>query len=313
MDYYKILGVPRNTTPEEIKKAYRQLALKYHPDRTKGDKEAEERFKQISEAYAVLSDKEKRQQYDTFGAAGFQQRYSQEDIFRNFDLGSILREFGVFGAATGGGGFRASMGSNPFGAFFHQAGGGPCGSGGCQGSRPSAPVKGDDLHMELPITLEEVLSGIDKTISLPRGSQSEKVSVKVPAGIEHGKKLRVSGKGSPPPSGGLPGDLYLQIKVEPHLLFSRDENDLTLEKQIPFSQAVLGTVLPVATLDGKELQVKVPPGIQPQSRLRLRGLGLPNGPLDSRGDLYVKITVTVPKTLTDEQRELIARLAESGI
>jgi curved DNA-binding protein len=313
MDYYKILGVSRDASPEEIKKAYRQLALKNHPDRTKGDKEAEERFKQISEAYAVLSDKEKRQQYDTFGDAGFQQRYSQEDIFRNFDMGSILREFGFnFGTAAGGaGGFR-TMGGAPFGAFFHENGGGHCGQGGCQGGHASS-IKGDDLYMELPVTLEEVLTGVDKTISLRLGSQTERVAVKVPAGIDQGKKLRVSGKGSPSPNGGLPGDLYLQIKVESHSIFSRDDSDLIIEKQIPFSKAALGTIIPVTTLDGRELQVKVPAGIQTNSRLRLKDKGLPSGPLGPRGDLYVKIMVEIPKTLTDQQRELIAKLAETGM
>jgi curved DNA-binding protein len=315
MDYYKALGVARNCSPEEIKKVYRKLALKYHPDRTKGDKEAEERFKQISEAYAVLSDKEKRQQYDTFGAAGFQQRYSQEDIFRNFDMNSILREFGVnFGSAAGGAGnFRSSMGGSPFEAFFQQAGGSSCGSGGCQSGRAAAPGKGDDLQMELPVTLEEILTGVEKTISLRVGSKIERVSVKVPAGIEHGKKLRIPGKGSPSPAGGLTGDLFLRIKEEPHLLFSREENNLILEKQITFSEAALGTPIPVVTLDGKELQVKAPPGTQSHSRLRLKEKGLPSGPHGPRGDLYIKIIVAVPRTLTDEQREMLAKLAEVGL
>jgi curved DNA-binding protein len=135
----------------------------------------------------------------------------------------------------------------------------------------------------------------------------------VPAGIDHGKKLRVTGKGSPAPGSGIPGDLYLQIKVEPHGTFTRDDSDLIVEKQIPFSEAALGAVIPVMTLDGKELQVKVPAGIQANSRLRLKGKGLPNGPHGPRGDLYVKVTVAVPKTLTDQQRELIAKLAENGI
>jgi curved DNA-binding protein len=312
MDYYNLLGVSKNATPEEVKKAYRKLALKYHPDRTKGDKEAEERFKEISEAYAVLSDKEKRQQYDTFGDAGFQQRFSREDIFRNFDMGSILREFGFdFGYGAAGSG-RTATGANPFGAFFQQAGGG-CGPGGCQGSRGSAPPRGSDLRMELPLTFEEVLNGVEKTISLRRGSQPERVSVKVPAGIDHGKKLRVSGKGEPSPVGGPAGDLYLQIRIEPHHLFTREESDLLLDRQISFSEAALGTVVSVPTLDGNELKVKVPAGVQCHARLRLKGKGLPVGPQGPRGDLYVKIGVAVPKSLTDEQRELMEKLAAAGL
>lgn len=322
MDYYKTLGVSKKSTSEEIKKAYRKLALKYHPDRNKGNKEAEEKFKEISEAYAVLSDKEKRQQYDTFGSTGFQQRYSQEDIFRNVDLGSILKEFGInFG--FGGGQFRQAGGSqagNPFDDLF-----GTSGMGGRQstsqtfrggfpgGGQTTRPVKGNDAVLELPITLNEVLSGSEKTISLGRSSNAEKVSVKIPAGIQTGKKLRVTGKGSPSPVGGQPGDLYLLIKVQPHAIFTRDGNDLIVEKQIPFSAAALGTEIAVPSLEGKQLKVKVPAGIQPNAKLRVKGHGLPDGPLAPRGNIYVKVTVEVPKNLNKDQKKLIQQLSEAGL
>lgn len=313
MDYYKLLGVEKSASPEEIKKAYRKLALKHHPDRNKGNKEAEEQFKKISEAYAVLSDKEKRHQYDTVGSAGFQQRYSQEDIFRNADLGDILREFGInfgggrttFRSAGGGGGFFDEM-------FRQQEAGGRTGHG-FQDFRQQQQIKGNDLSLELPITLQEVLSGAEKTISLGRGSAAEKVSVKIPAGIETGKKLRVSGKGSPSPMGGPPGDLYLLIRVEPHQTFTREGSHLTMDLQIPYSSAVLGADVEVPTLEGKQLKVKVPPGCQPQAKLRLRKHGLPEGQGKTRGDLLVKILVAVPKTVSDEQRELVNKLKESGL
>ncbi|HIJ89587.1 MAG: DnaJ domain-containing protein [Desulfobulbaceae bacterium] len=313
MDYYKLLGVEKSASPEEIKKAYRKLALKYHPDRNKGNKEAEEQFKKISEAYAVLSDKEKRQQYDSFGSAGFQQRYSQEDIFRNVDLGDILREFGInFGGGRGS--FRSSGGGGGmFDEMFRQTGAGGRPSHGFQDFRQQQQVKGNDLSLELPITLHEVLTGTEKTISLGRGATAEKVAVKIPAGIETGKKMRISGKGSPSPTGGPPGDLYLLIRVEPHQIFTREGTHLGMDLQIPYSSAVLGAVVEVPTLEGKHLKVKVPPGCQPQAKLRLRKQGLPDGQGGIRGDLLVKILVAVPKTLSDEQQELVNRLKESGL
>lgn len=303
MDYYKLLGVEKSASPEEIKKAYRKLALKHHPDRNKGNKEAEEQFKKISEAYAVLSDKEKRQQYDTVGSAGFQQRYSQEDIFRNADLGDILREFGInFG---GGRATFRSSGGGGFEEMFRQPGAGSF--------RQQQQVKGTDLSLELPITLGEVLTGAEKTISLGRGSGAEKVSVKIPAGIETGKKLRISGKGSPSPMGGPSGDLYLLIRVEPHPTFTREGSHLTMDLQIPYSSAVFGAEVAVPTLEGKQLKVKVPPGCQPQAKLRLRKHGLPDSPGGTRGDLLVKILVAVPKDLSEEQKDLLEKLKESGL
>jgi len=312
MDYYETLGIAKSASPDEIKKAYRKLALKYHPDRNQGNKEAEERFKQISEAYAVLSDPEKRKQYDTFGASGFQQRYSQEDIFRNAgDLNDILREFGI---NLGGGGratFRTSGGMGGGASFFDDLFG-VGGMGGGMGGRP-APVKGNDLSLELPVTLEEVLHGGEKTIALGRGGATDKLAVKIPAGIEQGKKLRMAGKGAPSPMGGPPGDLYLLIRIQPHPLFSREGHNLVVEKEVPFTGLALGSELAVPTLDGKQLKVKVPAGSSPGSRLRLKGHGLPSGPKGPRGDLLVKIALKPAKELTDQQRDLLTELAATGL
>lgn len=315
MDYYKLLGVAKNASAEEIKKAYRKLALKFHPDRNKGNKEAEEQFKKISEAYAVLSDKEKRQQYDSFGATGFQQRYSQEDIFRNADLGDILREFGINFGGGGRASFRAGgMGGNPFEEMFRQPGGGQSFQQGFRNfQQQPRQMKGSDFTLELPITLLEVLTGTEKTISLGRGSGGEKVSVRIPAGIETGKKLRVPGKGSPSPTGGPAGDLYLLVNVEPHPSFSRDGANLTTEVQVPYSAAVLGDEVAVPTLEGKHLKMRVPAGSQPQAKLRLRGQGLPEKPGGPHGDLFVRIVVAVPKHLTDAQKELVTNLREVGL
>jgi curved DNA-binding protein len=306
MDYYEILGVKKDSSTQDIKKAYRKLAMKYHPDRNKGDKEAEEKFKKISEAYAVLSDSEKRKQYDTFGASGFQQRYSQEDIFRGFDLGDILKEFGLGGM---GGGFRSSGGQgSPFETFFFQSGGPGTGRTSFRTSAQQ-PVKGNDVTYELSVSLNEILNGSEKTISLRRENKTENVSVKIPKGIKSGQKLRLTGKGSPSPYGGPPGDLYLVIHEQPHPVFSRDGNNLIVEKHISFSKACLGSEISVNSLEGKELKVKVPAGIQPHAKLRLKGHGLPAGKTGGRGDIYVKVTVDVPKTLTAEQKKLIKELA----
>lgn len=314
MDYYKILGVDKNASTTDIKKAYRKLALKYHPDRNKDNKEAEEKFKKISEAYAVLSDKEKRKQYDTFGASGFQQRYSQEDIFRGFDLGDILKEFGI---NLGGGSTRVYTsgmgGGSPFDAFFSQAGGTgqQFRTGGF--SRPQQHIKGQDLALELPVTLLEVLQGAEKTIAIGHGGGDGKVAVKIPVGIDNGKKLRIQGKGSPSPTGGPSGDLYLHIKVLPHPLFTREEDDLLLDRSVPFSAMLLGTELAVPTLDGKTLNVKIPAGMQPGAKLRLKGQGLPSGPRGPRGDLLVRILPEVPRKPSAEQKKLAEKLAAAGL
>ena len=315
MDYYKILGVDKTATKDDLKKAYRKLALKYHPDRTKGDKKAEEKFKQANEAYAVLSDPEKRQQYDTYGSDNFQQRYSQEDIFRGADLGSIFREFGINIDGFSQSGGRARGGA-PFEAFFSQGSGGrganPFQSQGFGGSR-AQPVKGEDATLELGVTLAEIMTGTEKTIALGRGAGADKVSVKIPPGIESGKKLRVAGKGFASSQGGPAGDLYLLINVLPDPTFSRDGNDLICDKFIPFSAATLGDTVAVPTLEGKTLNVKVPPGIQPQAKLRLKGHGLPAGPLGPRGDLLVRFMVGVPATVTPAQKRLIEELQALGL
>lgn len=315
MEYYQILGVAKTATADEIKKAYRKLALKYHPDKNPDDKAAEEKFKELSEAYAVLSDPEKRQQYDTFGSAGFRQRYSQEDIFRNFDLNDILRQFGFGGGFRGTGGFhttgnfRSAGGGSPFDNIFGQAGM----RGGCGGGCGPQPVKGNDLTYEMTVSLEEVLHGAEKTISLRQNGQTQNVSVKIPKGIEDGKRLRLSGKGAQSSSGGPAGDLYLKIHVAEHPVFQRVDDDLVVEHRIPFSEACLGTTLEVTTLDGKKFNVKVPAGVQQEAKLRIKGHGLPAGPIGHRGDLLVKVAVRIPKKLTPEQEEAVKALASVAL
>ncbi len=296
-DYYQILGVAKNASDAEIKKAYRKLAMKYHPDHSKGDSQSEEMFKKISEAYAVLSDKEKRQQYDTFGSAGFHQRYSQEDIFKNVDLGDILKEFGF-----GGQGMRFSFGGgNPFGGPF---GGHP---------RRQAPVKGSDLVYELPLTLHEVAQGTSKTVTFQHQGRNENITVKIPPGMITGKKLRLAGKGEQSGYGGPPGDLYIQSLVSADPTFTTDGYDLYTSITIRLSESLLGTQVDIPTLDGGALNLKIPPGTRHKTRMRLAGHGLPKMKESSKGDLYVTVLVNITPKLTSEQKKLVEKLAATGM
>ena len=300
-DYYDILGVNKSASDEELKKAYRKLAMKYHPDRNPNKKEAEERFKELNEAYAVLSDKEKRKQYDTFGQEGFRQRFSQEDIFRGFDFEDI------FSNLFGGRGRRESRSGGRGGFDFSDL----FGRGGYQ-DMGRMPQKGEDMYYEWPITLEEAAFGGEKKVSLPKGGKVEEIYVKIPPGIPSGKKLRVAGKGAAGRNGGPPGDLYLQISIRNHPIFIREGDDLLVEKEIAFSEAVLGTTVEVPTLEGIK-KVKIPPGTQCHTKMRLKGLGVPRFQGSGRGDEYVKVIVKVPKRVGEKTRKLIEELAKEGI
>ena len=285
-DYYKIIGLEKGASEGEIKKKYRKLAMKYHPDKTKGNKGLEEKFKKISEAYAVLSDPEKKKEYDMYGSTGFHERYSQEDIFRGFDLGDIFKEFG----GGGGGGF---------GSFF--------GGGGRGGSRQR--VKGSDLEYELSLTHKDIFDGTTKTISIG----SEQLTVKIPKGMITGKKLRLSGKGEASPMGGPSGDLYIKSRLVNDSVFSSEEYDLYHDTEISLSQALLGTSVLISTLDDKERNLKIAAGAQHKTKMKLTGFGLPHMKGGKTGDLFVRINVKMPKDLSKEQIELIEKLAVSGI
>jgi curved DNA-binding protein len=300
-DYYKILGVNKTASVDDIKKAYRKLAMKYHPDHAKGDKNAEEKFKSISEAYAVLSDQEKRQQYDTYGSAGFHQKFSQEDIFRGFDFSDILKEFGFGGTGFFGSGGRRQRFSysqeSPFGGFGQQRG----------------PLKGNDLIYELPLTLQEVATGTQKIVDIRHAGQAEKLTVTIPKGMLPGKKLRIPGKGQISPSGGHTGDLFITAVLLNDPVYKVDGYDLLITRDIKLTEALMGTQITIPTLLGKELNMKIPPGTKHNTKMRVPAQGLPHMKGEAKGDLFIKIRVKMPKHLSDLQLELVKKLAETGL
>jgi curved DNA-binding protein len=321
-DYYEVLGVKKTATEEEIKKAYRKLAMKHHPDRNPGNKQAEERFKEINEAYAVLSDKAKRQQYDQFGPSGFSQRFSQEDIFRGFDISDLFKDLGlsndVFGRIFGGGGRRG--GKVHYGNFedlFGQRGGqtydyGDTYSGGGYQTHGRMAEKGEDIHSELNLTFQEAAIGGEKKVRFSKGGKIEEITVKIPPGIESGKKLRLAGKGMDGGGGRPPGDLYLKVNIAEHPIFKREGSDIAVDKEIKISEALLGTTIEVPTLDGSK-HVKVPPGTQTNSRIRLKGFGLARLQGGGRGDEYVRILIRYPKSLNEKQKKLAEELRKEGL
>ena len=321
-DYYKILGVDRKASEQEIKKSYRKLAMKYHPDRNPGNKQAEERFKEINEAYAVLSDKEKRAKYDQFGPSGFSQRYSQEDIFRGFDINDLLRDLGFSFGRAGGGGRRGRTQYSGFEDLFGAGRGQPGGSqtgdfrdifsgGGYQNQGPFGQ-KGEDVHSDLNLSFEEAARGTEKKLRFSNGNRVEEVTVKVPAGIESGKKLRLSGKGSGGIEGGQAGDLYLKVNVAEHPIFKREGGDIVVDKEVKISDAILGTSIEVPTLEGNK-HIKVPPGTQSNSRIRLKGFGLPRLQEGGKGDEFIRIILKYPKNLTERQKKLVEELKKEGL
>jgi len=294
-DYYKTLGIEKGASADEIKKAFRKLAVKYHPDRNPNDKGAEDKFKEINEAYAVLSDPQKKEKYDTYGSSGFHQQYSQEDIFRNFDFGGTFKDMGMGG------------GDDIFSRLF----GGGFGRGGRGGFR-GGPQKGTDLEMETDISFRDAAQGAEKLVAFRRNGKREELKVKIPAGVDNGSKIRIAGKGGQGEGGGAQGDLYLIIRVLPDPVFTRDGGDLLVERVIPFSAACLGTSLDVPTLEGDK-RIKVAAGIQPGTKIRLKGCGLKPLGSNYKGDLYVKISVHIPENLNGEQKKLVEELAKKGL
>lgn len=312
-DYYQILGVSRSADEKEIKRAFRRLARKHHPDVNPGDKEAERKFKEVSEAFAVLGDPQKRQQYDQFGHVG--------EAFRQ-------------GGAAPSGDFWFTTGSSGFGTG---------GLGGFEdlledllGRRGGAATRrrrGENLQAEIELTLADAYHGVSRQVSLPlpqlcrtcRGTgatsrgqpcgtcggsgqveQVKKLEVKIPPGVQSGAKIRLAGQGLPGPAGER-GDLYLIAKIAPHRFFTRRGDDLSGEVAVSFPEAALGAEIEAPTLDGK-VKTKLPAGVSSGQQLRLVGKGMPRMRGGGRGDLYLRVKIVVPKQLTEDEKEIVARL-----
>ena len=351
-DYYEVLGVSKGASDDELKKAYRKVAKKYHPDLHPNDKEAEEKFKEVNEAYGVLSDSEKRSRYDQFGHAGVDPN---------------------FGAGGGGAGFGGFDFGDIFGDIF---GGGFGGFGG--GGRRNGPVRGRDVRQVVDITFEEAAFGTKKKLSItkqescsacggsgakagtspvtctrcggtgqvktqvrtplgymtnigtcPECNGSGKVikdpcrecrgtgkvrknsviEVDIPAGIDNGQTIQISGKGEPGERGGMTGDLLVTVRVKPHPLFVRDGYNIFIDMPITFVQAALGATVKVPTLDGA-VEYDIPEGTQSETTFKLRGKGVPYIRSKARGDQYVKVRVEVPSNLSQKQKELLREFEE---
>ena len=310
-DYYKTLGVPKNATTEDVKKAYRKLARKYHPDVNKSAG-AEKSFKEINEANEVLSDPEKRKRYDTIGPE-----------WEQFSRGAGARP-------SGAGGFQyvytGQPGENPFGdaggfsdffrTLFGQAGNGGFGDADdlFTRARPRSRTRarpGEDVEGEVEVTLPEAYRGTEQVIQISRenGGPPRRLTVKIPPGVRDGQRIRLAAQGSPGENGGPPGDAYLRVRVKPHPFFTRDGDDLRVELPVALHEAMLGGEVTVPTLKGR-VSLRIPPETQNGRTIRLAGQGMPR-PGGGHGDLYATVKVVMPTKLNEKERELAREIASS--
>ena len=289
-DFYEVLGVPRSASQDEIRKAYKKLARKFHPDVKPADPDAEKKFSEITEAYDVLSDEEKRKNFDQFG----------------------------HGFRGGGGG-----GGNPFQGFGGGSGGGAAfdlddllggmfGGGGRGGGRRAQPraQKGADAKADITIPFTMAVEGGDYSLNVQQGSKSERLTIKIPAGIDDGQTIRLAGQGGPGVGGGAPGDLLVTIQIAAHPWFRRDGSNLLVDVPLTPSEAALGAKIDVPTLTEGLVVLSIPPGTSSGARLRLRGKGVRNPKTGDRGDQFVVLKIVLPKELSEEARSLYQQLSE---
>lgn len=297
-DYYKILGVERNAQEKDIKSAYRKLARKYHPDVNPGDKSAEEKFKEVSEAYEVLSDKEKRAKYDQFGQ--YWEQVGQQPG-AGAQTGPMWDSFTFdYGGASGQGDMGFGGGSEGFSDFFEmlfgqQARGGP------SGHRHHPPAKGNNIEAEMEVSLDDAFHGSKKSFSL----NGRKLEVTIPKGVRDGQKIRLARQGEDGPAGR--GDLLIKIKVRPHPVYDRRDDDLNVDVAVDYLTAALGGEVQVPTMTGR-VTMKVPQATSGGRVFRLPGQGMPKLKGEGRGNLYAKVRVTIPDAMTDKERDLLQQV-----
>jgi len=291
-DYYEVLGVKKTASDDEIKKAYKKLARKYHPDVNPNDKNAEEKFKEISEAYHVLSHKDLRKKYDQFGHSS---RWAEE--FSGFDFSGFDFKNPFSSSSRGGG-----AGFEGFGSIFEEIFGG---GGARTATKTRAPVRGRDIQYSMEIGFMDAVRGISTNITIGGGSpKSERLRVKIPAGVDTGSRVRLAGKGEQGMNGGSPGDLYIITRVSPHPFFERKGDNIYTEIPVTIGEAVFGARIEVPTVDGKSL-MKIPPGTQNGQKFRLYGKGVPHLKGGGRGDQYVTVKVSIPQNLDEKSKELL--------
>ena len=301
-DYYNVLGVSKNASGDEIKKAFRNLARKFHPDINPGNKKSEEKFKEIQQAYEILSDPEKKKSYDMFGEAGFQGRPGGYQSHYSGNMG----DFGAninFGGASGIPGFEDIF-SEIFGA-----------RGPRRGAPSTRPTKGRDVEYQIEIDFNTAIKGGTRDIKIARESNgknyaTETLSIKIPSGVDNGSKIRVAGKGEPGKNSGKRGDLYLKVKLTPHPIFKRNKNDIFLDLPVTIFEAALGAEVKVPTID-TTANLKIPAGIQNGTKMRLKGKGVLNPKTRERGDQYINIVISMPDTMSDLEKKKFEELSET--
>jgi curved DNA-binding protein len=310
-DYYKVLGVSRDATADDIKKEYRKMAKKFHPDKNPGNAQAEKKFKEVNEAYEALSDPEKRKKYDQFGEnykqyqGGAGGGGSADDFFRQYQQGGgggaqYQGDYGdMFGGAGGSGG-------GGFSDFFQNLFGGAAGGGGSRqygGGARSRARQGQDYNAKYELTLEDAYTGVDTVVNVG----NEKLKLKLKPGVRDAQKLRIKGKGEPGAGGGPDGDLYLEVSVKPHPVFERKEDDLYRDMPITVSTAALGGKVTVPLLEGS-ISMNIAAGTNNGKVLRLKGKGMPIYGKEGAGDLYLTVRLQLPENLTQAELDLFEQL-----